>query len=96
MRGTTDPEGRFVVFDHRSCLHLEDRSRAHLLTQLEAILGTVNRPDHRELDPWPERERFYRQHLDGKRWLRVVVDFGEVPAWIVTVIPQRYHPRSRQ
>jgi hypothetical protein len=30
------------------------------------------------------RERFYRRHIEPGRWLRVVVDFGEDPAWVVT------------
>jgi hypothetical protein len=35
------------------------------------ILETVARPDHRNPDPEPGRERFYRQHILGPgRWLR--------------------------
>ena len=36
----------------------------------------------------PGRERFYRQHIDLRRWLRVIVDFTQTPAWIVTVAVQ--------
>jgi hypothetical protein len=67
-----------------------------LLADVKAILAVVNRPDHRELDPRPDRERFYRQHLDQRRWLRVVVDFDEDPGRVVTAIIQRYDPGSRQ
>jgi hypothetical protein len=95
-RQVRDPWGRIVVFDLRSRRHLERRSRYVLLDQIEAIIGAVRRPDHHELDLWPERERFYRQHLDGQRWLRVVVDFDDEPARIVTAIVQRYDPWSRQ
>jgi hypothetical protein len=56
----------------------------------------VSHPDHREFDPWPGRERFYRQHLDERRWTRVIVDFDEEPARVVTAIIQRYDPGSRQ
>jgi hypothetical protein len=41
-------------------------------------------------------ERFYRQHLDLKRWMRVVVDFGEDPAWVVTVTIQNHSPMESQ
>ena len=71
---TEDPEGRAVVFDERTRRHLED-GRPELLDDVAAIMSTVARPDHRQLDPRPGRERFYRQDLDGGRWLRVVVDF---------------------
>jgi len=67
-----------------------------LLDHLDAILATVSEPDCRQPDPRPDRERFYRQHLDLKRWMRVVVDFGADPARIVTVTIQRYDPRRQQ
>lgn len=56
-------------------------------------MATISEPDWRQQDPRPARERFYRQHLDQKRWLRVVVDFSEEPAWVVTVVIQRNDPR---
>jgi hypothetical protein len=82
-----------VVFDKRARLHLEDR-RPELLRHLDAIMETVSRPDLRRDDPLAGRERFYRQHLDSKRWLRVVVDFGEEPARVVTAIILRNDPRG--
>jgi hypothetical protein len=64
---------------------------------LDLILGTVSRPDHHENDPRPGRERFYRQNaLNPGRWLRVVVDFNDVPGWIVTVVVQDTDPRGTQ
>ena len=51
--------------------------------------------DHdRALDPIPGRERYYRQHIDSRRWLRVVVDFDDDPGWIVTVAVQTNDPRK--
>ena len=41
-----------------------------------AILAAVSRPDAREDDPVPGRERFYRRDLDPRPWLRVVVDYS--------------------
>jgi primosomal protein N'' len=55
-----------------------------MLGQTAAILDAVSRPDLREDDPAPGRERFYRRDLDHRRWLRVVVDFDESPAFVVT------------
>jgi hypothetical protein len=94
---TTDPDGRTVVFDATSHLHLVAGRRAWLLDDLDLILGAVSRPDHREEDPRPGRERFYRQNaLSPGRWLRVVVDFSQVPGWIVTVLVQDNDPREAQ
>jgi hypothetical protein len=55
-----------------------------MLAHLDAILDAVARPDRRQDDVVPGRERFYRQDLDPRRCLRVVVDFNETPAFIVT------------
>jgi hypothetical protein len=85
-----------VVFDAASHLHLAEGHRAWLLDQLEEILATVERPDHRDEDPRPGRERFYRQNvLQPGRWMRVVVDFNADPGWVVTVLVQDRDPRER-
>jgi hypothetical protein len=91
-RATTDPDGRTVVFDAGSHLHIALR-RPALLEHLDAVLATVSHPDLRANDPIPGRERYYRQHIDSRRWLRVVVDFGNEPGWIVTVAIQANDPR---
>lgn len=91
-----DPDGRQVVFDAGSHLHLAEGRRPWLLDHVEAILAAVARPDYREDDPRPGRERFYRQHaLAPGRWMRVVVDFNDVPGWVVTVLIQDDNPRPR-
>jgi hypothetical protein len=38
---TTDPDGREVVFDGGSHLHLFDRKRSDLLDQVDVILGQL-------------------------------------------------------
>lgn len=92
---TTDPDGRAVVFDAGSHLHLALGRRAWLLDHVDVILGAVGRPDHREDDPRPLRERFYRQDAFAPgRWLRVVVDFSDTPAWVVTALVQDNDPRA--
>lgn len=92
----SDPDGRRVVFDAGSHLHLAEGRRSWLLDHVEAIVTAVVRPDHREDDPRPGRERFYRQNaLEPERWMRVVVDFNHVPGWVVTVLIQDDDPRPR-
>lgn len=88
-----DPDGRLVVFDAGSQQHLA-LGRPDLLDHVDAILSTVANPDHREDDPRPGRERFYRRDLDPQRWLRVVVDFDDSPAWVVTALVQDNPPRG--
>lgn len=89
----TDFRGRRVVFDDRSRRHLH-RRRPWLLDHLNAILATLEIPDHHTEDPYHAgRERFYRQDLAARRWLRVVVDFNDIPAWVVTVAVQTNDPR---
>jgi hypothetical protein len=96
-RRTTDPDGREVVFDAGSHLHLARRQRSRLLDQVDEILAAVQTPAFREEDPVPGRERFYRRFdADDERWLRVVVDFNDEPAWIVTAFVQDNDPRLQQ
>ena len=90
---TRDPEGRRVVFDAGTRLHLA-LGRPELMEEIDLILGTVAHPDHRASDLLPGREHFYRRHVDPRRWLRVVVDFNEDPAWVVTALVQQNPPRG--
>lgn len=79
---TTDPDGRLVVFDAGARLHLSLR-RPWLLDHIDVIMETVARPDFWVLDPTAGRERFYRHNaLTPGRWMRVVVDFSDDPAWV--------------
>lgn len=90
-----DPDGRRVILDERTADHLR-RRRPQMLHHLGAILDAVARPDVREDDPVAHRERFYRQDLDRRRWLRVVVDFGEETGFVVTAFIQDHEPGSTQ
>jgi len=47
------------------------------------------------MNPMPGRERFYLQHIFTKCWLRVVVDFNEAPAFIVTAFVQANQPGTK-
>jgi hypothetical protein len=55
----TDPDGRTVVFDAGSHLHLA-LGRPWMLDHVKTILATIEHPDHRADDPIAGRERFYR------------------------------------
>lgn len=46
------------------------------------------------ISTFPGREHFYRRDLDPRRWLRVVVDFNDEPAWVVTALAQNNPPRG--
>jgi hypothetical protein len=91
-RKITDPDGRLIEFTERSLRHIES-ARPELLDELDAMTATIAEPDHREPDPRPGRERFYRRHAtDRIRWIRVVVDFNRDPAVVVTAFIQRKTP----
>jgi hypothetical protein len=90
-RWAVDPAGRWVVFDRLIEGHLA-RRRPQMLRHADAILNAINRPDFHEYDPVAGRERFYRRDLDPGRWLRVVVDFNESPAFVVTAFIQSHKP----
>ncbi len=93
QRETVDPDGRRVLLDGRTLDHLR-RRRPQMLAHVDAILATIAQPDRREPDPVAGRERYYRIDLDARRWLRVVVDFGEVPGFVVTALIQDTEPRG--
>jgi hypothetical protein len=86
-----DPNGRAVVIDARTLGHLA-RRRPQMAEHVRSILDAIERPDLREDDPVPGRERFYRRDLDPHRWLRVVVDFNNAPAFVVTAFVQDSAP----
>jgi hypothetical protein len=77
----------------RTLEHLS-RRRPEMTAHVAAILAAVARPDLHEDDPVPGRERFYRRDLDPHRWLRVVVDFNDAPAFVVTAFVQNNEPGS--
>lgn len=85
-----------MVFDATSHLHLAEGARSWLLDHVDVIVGAIELPDFRQEDPIPGRERFYRANfLSPGRWLRVVVDFNEVPGWVVTALDQGNDPRLK-
>jgi hypothetical protein len=91
--GDDRPHGRRVILDEVTEGHLA-RRRRQMLAHIPAMLDCISLSDVREDDPMPGRERFYRRDLDGRRWLRVVVDFNESPGYVVTAFVQDHAPRS--
>jgi hypothetical protein len=91
---TIDPDGRYVILHEDTIEHLRSR-RPELLDHIDAILQGISRPDLRERDPFPGRERFYLQHIFVRRWLRIVVDFNESPAFVVTAFVQDNAPGAK-
>ena len=95
-RAVRDPDGRNVEFTERSWHHIMVE-RPELLDDVDAILLVIASPEHREVDPRSARERFYRRRvMDKVRWLRVVVDFSEAPAFVVTAFIQRKDPTRQR
>ena len=60
------------------------------VADLDLIDRTIRTPDARTPDARPGRERFFRHELGI--WVLVVVEFGEVPAIIVTVFSADHQP----
>jgi hypothetical protein len=92
---TTTPDGVHVVlFEDTWLLHILDPHNGHpeLGPYLPAVLSTILEPDHREPDPRPSRERFFKQHAGPSQWLIVVVDFEAEPPRIVTALGNRQSP----
>jgi len=54
------------------------------------ISRTIRSPDDRQADVRPGRERFFRR--DGRLWVLAVVEFGDIPAIIVTVFATERPP----
>jgi hypothetical protein len=85
---TETPDGIRVVLP--ALVYAKVLEEHAAVADLELIDRTIRRPHERRPDPRPARERFLRR----ERGLLVlaVVEFGEVPAIIVTVfsaIPER-------
>jgi hypothetical protein len=88
---TVDPDGRTVVLDEDGWEHILGE-HAELDLYMQEIMATVSYPDHRNPDPRPGRERYYRRDLGPSRWLFAVVNFSETPARIVTAYANRKDP----
>lgn len=85
---TQTPDGIRVVLP--ALVYAKVLEEHATVADLELIDGTIRAPDERRPDPRPGRERFLRR--EGALLVLAVVEFGKVPAIIVTVflaIPER-------
>ena len=85
---TETPEGIIVVLPAVVYAKLLEEHAA--VADLELIDRTVRVPHARRPDVRPGRERFFR-HERGM-WVLAVVEFGEVPAIIITVFSADHQP----
>jgi hypothetical protein len=85
---TATPEGIEVVLP--ALVYAKVLQEHASVADLDLIDRTVREPDERRLDPRPDRERFFRHEDD--LWVLAVLEFGEVPAIIVTVFSADYPP----
>ncbi len=90
---TTTPDGtRVVLFEDTWRQHIL-RAHGELESHIQDILDTVASPDYRENDPWPDRERLFKQNTGPSVWLMVVVSSETIPVRIVTALGYQ-HGRS--
>jgi hypothetical protein len=78
---TKTPEGIEVVLF--AIVYAKILEQHAAVADLAMIDRTIREPDRRRGDPRPGRERFFRH--EAGIWALAVVEFGELPAIIVTV-----------
>jgi hypothetical protein len=78
---TETPDGVAVVLT--AIVYAKILEEHGAVADLDVIDRTIRSPDDRRPDLRPGRERFFRR--EGRLWVLAVVEFGEVPAIIVTV-----------
>lgn len=86
-----DPDGRRVVLDETGWDHVV-AEHPEMVPHAPGVMAAIAQPDHRENDPRPGRERFWRERMGPSRWLFVVVDFAGSPARVVTAFGRRDDP----
>jgi hypothetical protein len=78
---TRTPDGIEVILS--ALVYAKILEEHPAVADLDLIDRTIREPDERRPDPRPGRERFLR--AEGNLWALAVVDFGGIPAIIVTV-----------
>jgi hypothetical protein len=76
-----------TAWNHVLDQHLE------MSDHLPETMAAIETPEHREPDPRPERERFFRRG-GPLRWIRVVAQFAGDADRVVTAFPQSDDPRQ--
>lgn len=88
LDSTRTPDGAVVVLTAAAWGHILRRHPEMDMHQAE-ILETVASPHMLVADPKSERKRFYRSGVGPSRWLRVIVDFNQRPARVVSAFGVR-------
>jgi hypothetical protein len=88
---TRSPDGRDVVLTGTTWAHIVG-DKEDMADYEEAVMLTISRPDVREDDPRPGRERFFRRGVGPDRWMRVVVEFRGERDLVVTAFGQSNDP----
>jgi hypothetical protein len=89
----TDRNGREVALLARIWENKILRDHRELAGHLDAVLATIQAPDHVEPDSAPRRERLYRHAVGPSRWLLVVVSFEQTPGRVITALGNRKDPK---
>lgn len=83
IQSTLAPAGQEVILTAASWRHIVNR-HPEMAQYRDAVIEVISNPDAVLEDPRPGRQRFYREGLGPSRLLRVIVDFNQRPALIVT------------
>jgi sarcosine oxidase gamma subunit len=93
LAATHDALGRLVVLT-------QERWEGHILvghSDMEglelAVMRAIENADRTRPGKRPGRQELYAQGLGPARWLVVVVDYSDTPAWVVTAHPMSKDPK---
>lgn len=86
------PDGRFVLLLAHAWQHVL-AGHPEMEEHVQAVIDTVEQPDHREPDPRAGRERYFRRG-GPERWIRVVVELDGPIDRVVTAFPQTNAPEG--
>ena len=85
------PTGGTIVLTASAWSHIS-AEHPEIAAHLAAVVKTAAEPEVVAPDPRSGRRRHYRSDAGPSRWLRVIVDFNETPARIVTAHAHRKEP----
>jgi hypothetical protein len=89
-----DRLGREVVLLDRIWQNKILRDHPEMAGHLDAVVATLQAPEHVEPDSSARRERLYRRGVGPSRWLLVVVSFEQTPGRVITAIGNRKDPKQ--
>jgi len=90
VAAVASPEGRAILLLTRSWNHIK-MGHPELTDHRDAVMKTLEDPDHREPDVRVGRERFFRRG-GPEGWVRVVVELAGPFDKVVTAFPQSNRP----